>query len=303
MVGPVQLARLLDRDRARAVLLQVRRDVGPTVVPEDPDPASLELVEPAYESVTDAFRRLRALEEHLRTAGDRRAVFLTVYSRMTEAILEAIEAGAFEDSDWMREYTVQFADHYRRAFLAFEQGRLGDVPNPWQVAFGTAMEESALVVQDAFLGINAHINFDLALTLREVGIDPRRGQKHADHRRVDDVLSDLIDAQQTALAELYAPGLAGIDRVFGRFDEQLSLLSMGQGRAHAWRTAVVLTDLPWSPITGACRWLLRTTSTGAAFFILEPPVDPTLHEALSAAERAVTFEDALARFAERLDKS
>ena len=42
---------------------------------------------------------------------------------MTGAVREAIESGQFADAEWMREYTVTFAEYYRRAFLAFERGR------------------------------------------------------------------------------------------------------------------------------------------------------------------------------------
>lgn len=137
----------------------------------------------------------------------------------------------------MRRYTATFADYYRRAFLAFERGHLDAVPDPWIVAFATATEGTALVAQDAFLGINAHINYDLALTLRDVGIDPDRPRKPVDHRAINDVLADLIDARQAALADLYAPGIDDIDASFGRFDGALSLFSMIEGRAQAWHIA------------------------------------------------------------------
>lgn len=55
--------------------------------------------------------------------------------------------------------------------------------------------------------MNAHINYDLGLTIDDVGIDPNRSQKYADHQRIDDILTRLVDAQQRALAELYASGI------------------------------------------------------------------------------------------------
>ena len=209
--------------------------------------------------------------------------------------------GRFHDESWMRTYTVTFAEYYRRALLAFEQGRLGRVPDPWVLAFGTAVEGEALVAQDAFLGINAHINYDLALALRDVGIDPNRPERLADHRRIDDVLAGLVDAQQRALADLYAPGLADVDATLGRFDERLSLVSITEGRAQAWRIAVVLTDLAGTPGTRYARWVLRRTATGAAHFVRSPPVDPALLAALERVERAVTLDEALGVLADRLD--
>jgi hypothetical protein len=301
MTGYTTLPRLLDSNRLRAVGLAFGVDPVADARDRTPDAALVDPTEHPFESVADAFDRLRTLERRLREAGDRRAVFLTIYTRMTAAVRDAIEDGHFADPDWMRRYTVTFADYYRRAFLAFERGDFDAVPDPWLVAFSTAVNGSALVAQDAFLGINAHINYDLALTLRDVGIDPDRRRKRADHRAINDVLTGLIDAQQVALADLYAPGLADVDAAFGRFDEALSLFSMIEGRAWAWRIATVLTDVRWSLARRYARWVLRATATGGAVFVRSPPVDPRILAALRAAERNRSLDDALDSLAGRLD--
>jgi hypothetical protein len=251
----------------------------------EPDPSLLALVDRPFETVDDVHDRLRALEGRLRDAGDRRAVFPTIYTRMTDAVVRAVADGAFDDAAWMRRYTVTFADYYRRAFRAFERGADDEVPPPWRVAFETAVAGEALVVQDAFLGINAHITYDLALALRDVGVDPDRERKRADHDRIDGVLTALIDAQQAALVEFYAPGLVTVDAGFGRFDEALSLFSMTDGRAWAWRVAVALTDATWSPVRRGVRWLHRTAATGCARFVRSPPIDPPVLAALHRVER------------------
>jgi hypothetical protein len=301
MAGYATLPRLLDGRRLRAVGLALRADPAAGVPARTPDRTLVELTERPFDGVDDACGRLRDLERRLREAGDRRAVFLTIYTRMTAAVRDALDGGRFADPDWMRRYTTTFADYYRRAFLAFERGTLDAVPDPWIVAFATATEGTALVAQDAFLGINAHINYDLALALRDVGIDPDRPRKRADHRAINDVLADLIDAQQVALADLYAPGIDDIDASFGRFDEALSLFSMIEGRAHAWRIAAVLTDVRWSVARRYARWILRTVATGGAAFVRSPPVDPSVLSALRAAERGVSLAETLDRLGERLD--
>jgi hypothetical protein len=302
MTGLLDAARLLDRRRLRALSLAVRHDVDTSAVRSHAtDPSLVARLESPFESVEDAHERIRALEMALRDGSDRRAIFATIYSRMTGAVRAAIESGRFTNAEWMRQYTVTFAEYYRRAFLAFERGRPGRVPDPWVVAFGTALEGSALVAQDAFLGINAHINYDLALALRDVGIDPNRPEKWADHARIDDILAGLIDAQQRALADLYAPGLADVDASLGRFDERLSLFPMTEGRAQAWRLAVVLTDFDGTPVTRYVRWVLRTTATGAAQFVRSPPVDPAVLQALERVEQDMPLCEALTVLADRLD--
>jgi hypothetical protein len=300
MAGYATLPRLLDTARLRAAGLGLRADPVTAAQSHDSDPELIAAVTAPFETVDGVLERLRELERRLRAADDRRAVFLTVYTRMTAAVRDALDT--FDDPAWMRRYTVTFADYYRRAFRDFERGRPDAVPDPWMTAFSTAVEGSALVAQDAFLGINAHINYDLALTLRDVGIDPHRRRKRADHDRIDDVLAALIDAQQAALADLYAPGLADVDVALGRFDETLSLFSMTEGRAQAWRIATVLTDVPWAVPRRYARWVLRTTATGGAAFVRSRPVDPCIMAALRDAERGVTLDDALSDLGSRLER-
>ncbi len=294
-------ARLVDARRVRGMARALRHDVEQYDPPDTPDADLVAVAQGTFESVEDAAERLRELEDLLRERDDRRAVFLTIYTRMTERIRARIEADGFGDPAWMRAYTTAFANYYRRAFLAFERGELGAVPDPWRIAFGTATGGDALVLQDAFLGINAHINYDLALTLRDVGIDPDRAAKRADHRAVNEVLARLIDAQQRALAEVYADGVADVDDALGRLDEQLSLLGLREGREQAWRVAVVLTDVGFPPVASLARWVLRATATGGAAFVLGPSPDSDLLAELRRFEReGIELTAVLDRLADEL---
>lgn len=293
--GSLQLLRLLGRPQLAAIGRALRHGSQWPSVPSPPDQDLLDIVERPFESVPDAHERLTELRDRLRDAADRRAIFLTIYSRMTRAVHEAIEGGRFADASWMRRHTITFADYYRRAFQDFERSAYDAVPEPWMIAFVTATESPALAVQDAFLGINAHINYDLALALHDVGIDPDRPPKRADHRAVNEILSSLVDAQQDVLAKLYAPGLDAIDETFGRFDEQLTLFSLEQGRAQAWRFATVFTDVEVRPVARSARWVHRMTATGSSVFIRSPPLDQYVLRALADAERDRSHEEMLTR--------
>lgn len=303
MGGYNAAAGLLDGTNLRAMLHSFRGELREYEPVDSPDPALIEVVDDPFESPAEVQDLLSRLETRLRNRDDRRAVFLTVYVRMTGEVREGIERGLFEDPDWMGRYLVGFANYYRRAFLAFERGQLSAVPDPWRIAFGSAPRGDSLVIQDSVLGVNAHINYDLALTLNDVGIDPDRAQKYADHVAINHLLARLIDAQQEALAEVYAAGIGDIDAAIGRLDESLFLRSMTEGREQAWRVAVVLTDVGLSPIASYARWMLRATATGGAYFILGPRLDPGLHRKLRAVEaEGFDLDTILERVHERIDE-
>ncbi|MFT4884403.1 MAG: hypothetical protein ACI8U4_001919 [Natronomonas sp.] len=296
-----QAARPFDPTTLRAIREAVRGNVERFEPPSEADRALLDLVETPYETVESAAERLTELEAALRERGDRRAVFLTIYVEMTHVVHDGIETGRFNDPGWMREYLVTFANYYRRAFYAFERGDVDAVPDPWRVAFGSAIAGENLLLQDAFLGVNAHINYDLALTLEEVGIDPNRSQKYADHSAIDDILARLVDAQQEALADVYAAGIDDVDAVFGRLDETLTLRSMTEGREQAWRIAVVHTDTGLPPIRSLAHWILRVTATGGAFVVLSSHLDPEVHRTLRQIEtEGVPLEEILDRIHDQL---
>jgi hypothetical protein len=255
--------------------------------PAHPDPDLIALLSAPFSGVDDVYDRLSATETHLRSRDDRRAVFLTVYVAMTARVRAGIEGGEprFEDPDWTRAYLVAFAEEYRRALVDFERSR--PVPPAWRVAFGASLSDRTLVVQDALLGINAHIVNDLAFALDEVGIGDgdgdERARRRADHLAINEVLAGLADVVQTTLASMYeASGLAEIDALLGRFDEEATLFGLRAAREFAWTNAALLADRP--RLAPFVRWRVRTVATGSAYALLSPTIDPTLRDELRALE-------------------
>jgi hypothetical protein len=253
--------------------------------PARPDPDIAALLSQPFTGVDDVYDRLSAVESHFRNDGDRRAVFLTVYVAMTARVRAGIEGSGprFEEPDWTRRYLVAFAEEYRRALVGFERGHRIDPA--WRVAFGASLSDRTLVLQDALLGINAHIVNDLAFALEEVGVGTgeTRARRHADHLAINEVLAALADVVQTRLASVYeAAGLTDIDTLLGRFDEAATLTSLRAARAFAWDSAVQLADHP--RLAPFVRWRVRTVATGTAYALLSPTVDPSLRDELRGIE-------------------
>ncbi|WP_247729597.1 DUF5995 family protein [Halovivax limisalsi] len=293
---------VLDRSVLRRLRHTVGRETAAYRVDVEPDPARRALLGAPFESIDDVRRRLNRLESHFLERDDRRAVFATIYAEMTDRTVRAIDAGAFRDAAWMERYLVRFAEYYRRALRNYDRGAFGDVPDPWVVAFGTALGGDALVMQDAFLGINAHVNYDLALTLSAVGIDPRREEKYADHNEINELLRRLVSVLQEVLAERYAPGLEQLGEDLGTLDDVATTLGIAAGRERAWRVAAIRTAAEWAPIDRLTTWLLSRTATGTAFLLLEPPIPPSAMETLRSIEAGeVDVGSFAAEFHDRVD--
>ena len=294
-------------EEARALLVGLRRaiDGEPDAIAaelagDEPDAALLDLVAEPFASVDDVAERLARTESYLRERGDRRAVFLTVYSRMTATVRTAIDDGAFVDPEWTASYLVAFAERYRRALVAFERRAFDSLPRPWLLAFAAAARGETLVAQDALLGINAHITYDLTYTLGDVGIDPDRGAKLEDHDRINAVLARLVQTAQDALVEAYdAVGVAGVDALFDPLDDRLALLGLKATREFAWRNAVLRADLPAWVGEPYVDWRTETVATGAAAVVLAPESDVEAGERLRDAE---TEGDAAGAFREAFER-
>lgn len=225
---------------------------------------------PRFASLTEAADGLEALEHALRKRQDRRAIFTSAYLNITRAIAQALEAGTFRDGAWTTRYTIAFANLYRSALLAYEQGDIAAVPKSWRIAFATACGGRALVIQDLVLGINAHINHDLALALVEIGIDPDRAARYADHCTVNQVLHTAVDPMQERVGRLYAPILNLLDRGCERLDEEIACFSVAKARESAWTTALALTNARDESERAAIRTSLDDRSAVLARLILAP---------------------------------
>ncbi len=274
------------RKQATAVGKRVREGRPGTSGGSAGDREVLDLVAEPYDSVAESERRLAELQRAFATREDDRAVFLAVYARTTEAVAARIERDEFEDPDWVADYLVAFANRYREAVHDYERGDLSAVADPWQLAFDSAAAPDSLVIQDALLGVNAHINYDLAFALADVGIDSERSAKLADHRAVTEVLRTIVDDIQDLLAETYAPGLERVDESMGRADERLAIFTIDECRSSAWRNAVGLTSR-----FRVRRWFSRrithATATGAAYLLLGTRASDTVQEALGEFESGV----------------
>lgn len=179
-------------------------------------------------------------------AADDRALFLRCYMMMTANMLSAVEQQEFNDSAWINTLLHRFADYYYVALNAYERGP-DPAPAVWRLAFNAARDPHITAMQKLLLGVNAHINYDLVLTLADLlrpewgGLSgPQRALRYADHCRVNDIIGQTIDAVQDQVLEPAMPGMDFIDVLLGRVDERLISRLITRWRETVWENTTHL---------------------------------------------------------------
>jgi hypothetical protein len=186
--------------------------------------------------------RMADLLGPLEQEADPARFFLGTYLRTTRAIAGAIEAGAFEDPEWVVRWDVDFAELYLDAVEAHRADPAG-VAAPWRLALGAkpGLPPEAHVL----LGMNAHINYDLPQSLvrmipaEEFGVPARLDLRRRDHERIDDVLASRIAEEDSAL-ELAGGRRTPLDQVLTPANRGASRLFLRESRRKVWANAHAL---------------------------------------------------------------
>jgi hypothetical protein len=134
----------------------------------------------------------------------------------------------------MEHLDVLFANRYLEAFELHGQGKA--VPACWQLAFDAAGEWWPIVLQHLLLGINAHINLDLAVAAAEACPGPELAGLKNDFDRINRILAALVDDVKAELTTIW-PLLGWLDRLSGAAEDVLINFSMTKARECAWQAA------------------------------------------------------------------
>jgi uncharacterized protein DUF5995 len=184
-------------------------------------------------------RRMEGLLAPLEAAGDPGRFFLATYMRTTRAVAEELARGGFRDPEWVERWDIAFADLYLDAVEAAQAGRRP--PEPWAVAFAAP---DLPPLRHVLLGMNAHINYDLAQSLLAV-ISPGEfrdeallARRRADHEHIDKVLVARVGAEDTEL-EALGPR-SRTDRLLAPLNRLATKRFLRESRAKVWANTRLL---------------------------------------------------------------
>jgi len=184
--------------------------------------------------IDEVIQNLDRIIDRSIATGSRLGYFPALYRKVTLQVARGISQGQFEDGSRMERLDVLFANRYLDAFELFQQGKA--VPASWRLAFETTAEWWPIVLQHLLLGINAHINLDLAIAAAATSPATELPGLRNDFNRINGILAALVDDVKAELTAIW-PLLGLVDYVSGRGDEALIHFSMTKARDCAWQAA------------------------------------------------------------------
>lgn len=210
--------------------------------------------------------RLDAVIADARARRHRLGFFAAMYRQVTQCVGREVEAGAFDDDVRMARFVSLFAGRYLDAVDRWQAG--GQPTRCWRAAFRAAERQDRVILQHVLLGMNAHINLDLAVVAAKVSSGNTIGTLKGDFERINDILQGLMEPLQDCISR-FSPALHVLWEVGGGTDDEVLNFSIRVARADAWHQAVLLARLGAVPRTVAIDMLDRKVAV-LARVVVEP---------------------------------
>jgi hypothetical protein len=195
----------------------------------------------AITTFTEVITRLEQIITWSKQNESASGYFAALYYKMTLAVRDAVLRGEFENGSRMEQMDVAFA---RRYFDAFDAWQAGQRPSgSWNVAFESTQNEQITVMQHLMLGMNAHINLDLAIAAASVRQRDAIFGLRNDFMRINQIIDSLTDKTQLQLAKIWLP-FSWLDQFLRTEDEGWIGFSIRVARGASWKAAQLLAFAP-----------------------------------------------------------
>lgn len=201
------------------------------------------------QDIDEALDAMRSALDYFHRENDRRAVFLRAYYLITIAVHEATHqrgrhhGRVFMDPAWIERLAGKFASLYFHSLTT--EARPGE--RAWKQAHRLAMGGRTSVLQDVLLGLNAHINYDLAYGIYLNMVEHDDGRDHLslprrkfDHDQVNDILVACIPQVKQSLTRDYGGEIRALGDLAGNLGESLAGFGLAHYRERVWWSAVSL---------------------------------------------------------------
>ncbi|GGW44416.1 DUF5995 family protein [Arenibacter certesii] len=189
-------------------------------------------------TIQEVLNELDIIIEDAIASNDRLGLFAYVYRRTTSEIFKEIQLQNFEDNPRMEKMDVVFANLYLNAYKNYKINN--SVPKAWEFAF-TNKNEPLTIIQHILLGMNAHINLDLAIATSTSMNGIELAEIKNDFNKINDILFSIVNEFQDRLSSV-SYMLFLLDMIGENSDEKIIDFSMRKAREQAWNS----TNLLWA---------------------------------------------------------
>ncbi len=160
--------------------------------------------------------------------------FLHTYYTVTKMVASKTD---FKNPVALEQLDIHFASLYFNPIQQFLNHEIEHI-SPWKTYFEYCKQTKGNAFLEMLLGINAHINSDLVVTLHEL---PYR--EHKDFQKVNTILSDAIPEVMKFLAKEYHNLFALGGVVFPHFTHDEFTKIVVKWRQQAWKNAERMQDM------------------------------------------------------------
>ncbi|MDB5202226.1 MAG: hypothetical protein JWQ27_1635 [Ferruginibacter sp.] len=188
-------------------------------------------------SIDEVIAQLESIIATCSTQNSRIGFFAVLYLQMTQAVARGINENFFEDGERMSRLDVNFANRYLDAWYAYTHKE--PCSNAWCKVFDAAENKSLIVLQHLILGINTHINLDLALAAAATTPGEKIFSLKNDFAKINTLIEGLAERMQMKLEKIWWP-LKFLKKISNKKEEALLNFSITKAREVSWANAQAL---------------------------------------------------------------
>ncbi|WP_207496675.1 DUF5995 family protein [Aridibaculum aurantiacum] len=192
---------------------------------------------PRAKTIADVIAQLEHIIHRSMVEKSRMGYFASIYLHMTEAVLEGIQKGVFANPSRMELLDVIFANRYIDAWHAYVHKQ--PCSNAWCAAYDACSNNDLIILQHVILGINTHINLDLAIAAAETAPGEKIYDLQQDFEKINDIIAGLTSHVQEMMCRLWFP-LRMINKITSDREKAVINFSIKAARQAAWANAVAL---------------------------------------------------------------
>jgi hypothetical protein len=252
----------------RLRLERVALPTPPPAVPErgwaPAEVAMAEIVDSEPDDIAGVLTRLIAVQKVLDSlpptpALNRVAAFNSLYYTITDRVAKALTGPGVTEPTFLEILDVEFAKRYFHALRLWGEDDDG-TPDAWEVLFRRGQDRRLTRLTAAMLGVNAHINFDLAMALIATWerLGPPGEHIHPDYLLINKIFYEEIPSLRRRYS---TPWQLDIDAVCGNLDDWGQRVLVLSTRAMAWEQAAHIWPLRADPKDFAKAQLLMDRAT------------------------------------------